>query len=157
MAPTHNDAESAAPLPPSVLIVDQSEDSREVLRTILGRRGVRIWEAQDGSCGLALARDHHPRVIVLDVDAVAGPACGDDAADDYDLCDEYAQQADQDRTSLVLLGTARRPGDAAREFIKKPYHYGGLIRKIEELLAESAAAESAPVARGGARALDDAA
>ena len=115
---------------PSVLIVDQSEDSREVLRTILQTRGVRILEAQEGPAGLAIARDHHPDVIVLDVD---------DAAAEVDLCEEFAEQADHDRTSLVMIGTLRRwPGRAPSEFISKPYQYGPLIRKIEELLADAA-------------------
>ncbi len=114
---------------PSVLIVDQSEDSREALRRVLQLRGVEILEANAGPQGLKLARDHHPDVIVLDVD-------GSDANDE--LCDEYAHQADTDRTSLVLLGTARRwRGRKPDEFVSKPYQYGPLIRRIEELLAES--------------------
>ena len=52
----------------SVLIVDRSEDSREVLRTVLEKRGVRTWEATEARQGVELARQHHPQVIVLDLD-----------------------------------------------------------------------------------------
>ena len=82
----------------SVLIVDQSEDSREVLRTILRKRGVKTLEAREGHAGLKMARDHRPDVIVLDVDEVAA---------DHSLYDEFAEQADHDQTSLVAIGTMR--------------------------------------------------
>ena len=115
----------------SVLIVDESEDSREALRAILSRRGVQILEAPEGRAGLAIARDQHPDVIVLDVDEVAA---------DSAVCGEISEQVKSDSTSLVLLGSLSRwSGHAPREIIPKPYHYGPLIRKIEELLAESGA------------------
>jgi hypothetical protein len=38
-----------------------------------------------------------------------------------------------------MLGSVRRwHGLAPRQFVSKPYQYGPLIRKIEELLEESA-------------------
>ena len=112
----------------SVLIVDESDDSREVLRTILGKRGVRTYEAREQHTGLAIARAHRPNVIVVDVDAPTS---------DLTVCDELAEQADSDRTSVVLLGSIRRwKGSTPREIVRKPYHFGPLIRKIESLLAE---------------------
>ena len=41
-----------------------------------------------------------------------------------------------DLTPLVVLATARRQADRlpSGEFVAKPYHYGPLIRRIEELL-----------------------
>ena len=43
----------------SVLIVDQSEENREVLRTVLERHGVRIITASRTKEGADLARRHH--------------------------------------------------------------------------------------------------
>ena len=118
------------------MIVDQSDDSREVLRTILQQQGVRIMEADAGSAGLKIARDQRPDVIVLDIDAPEfhrAPAAGD-----RNICEEYADQANADQTSLVIIGTSRRDSTrAGGQFIRKPYQYGPLIRKIEALLAES--------------------
>jgi CheY-like chemotaxis protein len=111
----------------SVLIVDPSEDTRQVLRTVLARRGVQIWESDEGTAGLQLAREHHPDVIVFDTDA-------DNSA--RELWAEYADQAKIDETSLVVLGTARRSQAAASEFVAKPYQYGPLVHKIEALLDE---------------------
>lgn len=114
-------------VPQSVLIVDPSEDTRQVLRTVLARRGVQIWESGEAAAGLALAREHHPDVIVFDSDAENASRA---------LWAEYADQVKNDETSLVVLGTARRQRAAASEFVAKPYQYGPLIHKIEALLDE---------------------
>ena len=52
----------------SVLIVDRSEETREVLQTVLERRGVRTLAAGRTETGLDLARQHHPDLIVLDLE-----------------------------------------------------------------------------------------
>lgn len=120
-------AGNAHPTDRSVLIVDDSEDSRDVLRTLLERRGVRIYEASEARQGLAIAAEHHPEVIVLDLEA--------DAADQPDVRDGYAAGS----ARMVMLGNARRCPVANGQYVAKPYHYGPLIRTIETLLqAESA-------------------
>ena len=116
----------------SVLIVDSSEETREVLQTALERRGVQIFSASRARQGLKLARQHHPDVIVLDLEVKGGGADR--------LPARLAEQAPPDgQQRLVLLGSLRR-GKAvpSGEFVAKPYHYGPLIRKIEELLKRSA-------------------
>ena len=55
----------------SVLIVDPLEETREVLRTALESRGVRILATDEPARGLALAREHGPDLIVLDVEHLA--------------------------------------------------------------------------------------
>ncbi|MGA7701688.1 MAG: response regulator, partial [Thermoguttaceae bacterium] len=58
----------------SVLIVDRSEETREVLQTVLERRGVRILAAGRAEKGLELARRHHPDLVVLDLEMDDMPA-----------------------------------------------------------------------------------
>ena len=115
---------------PSVLVVDPSEETREVLRTALGRRGARMFEASGARDGLDLAREHQPTVIVLDADL---EACWPES-----LAQGYDEQSRRHHTPLVLLGTARRQrGMPAGEFVAKPYHYAPLILKIEQLLEQA--------------------
>jgi DNA-binding response OmpR family regulator len=110
-----------------VLVVDPLEETREVLRTALESRGLHIFAAAEAEQGLALAREHHPDLIVLDLECEGGKAA----------CGELTSIAEE--TPVVLLGSARRaPGTACPgQFVSKPYHYAPLIRKIEELLAEA--------------------
>jgi DNA-binding response OmpR family regulator len=114
----------------SVLIVDRSDEAREVLKTALERRGVRIFEAARAEDGLALARRFRPDLIVLDLEmasADGGPVPGD-----------FAAAAHGSETPLVLLGSARRrPSVPTDQFVAKPYHYQPLLLKIEQMLHES--------------------
>jgi CheY-like chemotaxis protein len=115
-----------------VLIVDQSADSREVLRTALQRRGVRTYEAAGARQGVELAHQHHPQVIVLDVDS--------DAADEDGVRDEYGAESRDHDAYLVVLGRSIRyeqtvPPDCV---VPKPYHYAPLVRTIERLLRTTA-------------------
>ena len=56
----------------SVLIVDPSEETREVLQTALERRGVRILATGQVKRGRELAQRHQPDLIVLDVESACG-------------------------------------------------------------------------------------
>ena len=113
---------------PSVLVIDRSEETREVLRTALERRGIRILAAGGKKHGLELARQYHPDLIVLDLEL-------ENAAPE-EICAPFVHQSQPLQTPMVLLGTRRRKSQAlaAGEFVAKPYHYGPLIRKIEEML-----------------------
>ena len=123
----------------SVLIVDRSEETRDVLRTILQTRGVNIFEAKQGAAGLELLREQHPHVVVLDLEV-------DD--DCTGLQGAYEDESRRDGTSLVMLGKVKGSnrsddGDKSsetRHVIEKPYHYGPLIRTIEQLLQQHEAA-----------------
>lgn len=111
-----------------VLVVDRSEETREVLQTALRRRGVATLAAAEPRRGVELAAKHHPAVIVLDLDS-------DDVQLEW-FTSSQQQSPDGGDVHLILLGSARRGKCTTRagEFIAKPYHYGPLIRKIEKLL-----------------------
>ncbi|HUY31382.1 MAG TPA: hypothetical protein VMV69_01270 [Pirellulales bacterium] len=121
----------------SILIVDPLEETRAALRAALEPRGVRILAASQPRRGLALARQYHPDLIVLDLECHGQAALDGDAAAAESLTRE---------APLVMLGSARRrpPHLPAGQFVSKPYHYAPLIRKIEELLA----ADRRPAAAG---------
>jgi CheY-like chemotaxis protein len=116
---------------PSVLIVEPSADDREVLRTVLERRGLRIWEAAAVEQGLELAREHHPDVIVLDAEA--------NHAGDESIQAEFDAISSEQTSSLIVLGRISRDRSLpASQVIAKPYHFGPLIHKIELLAARAA-------------------
>lgn len=115
----------------SVLIVDGSEENREVLTTALEHRGLRIFAARQAEEGLAMARQHRPDLILVDPDV--------DSPDAETAWEPLARQSKSSHTPLVVLGQLHLQGGEGihGEFIRKPYHYGPLVRKIEELLAAS--------------------
>jgi PleD family two-component response regulator len=114
-----------------VLIVDQSADSRNVFRTVLERRGIEILEASDARLGLEIVRQQRPEVVVLDLEA--------EAADDASVRAAYESELADHREELVILGNLRRSDVTAdQRLVCKPYHYGPLIRRIEQLIEHSA-------------------
>ena len=120
--------QTTAPHSRSVLIVDDLEESRQVLRTVLMSRGMQVYEASGADQGLQMAQKLHPGLIVLDLDSpeVQEPS----------IREGYGTQVRNHNTQIVLLGTARRmkANLPTGQFISKPYHYGPLVRKIEQLL-----------------------
>ena len=115
----------------TVLIVDASQDARDVLRTVLQRPGTVVLEAREPHEGLELARRHRPRVIVLDLDA--------GTMDDQSVQDTFELHREAHDGALVVLGKVRRyterPTDTC--VLSKPYHYRELVRTIEQFLADN--------------------
>ena len=116
---------------PSVLIVDSSDDNREVLRTVLSRRGIRTIEADQAQQGLELARIHRPDVIVLDVD--------EEQFGGEQISDQFAEEAGDDRSQLIVVGRfSREKSSRGSRMVSKPYHFGALVHTIEQLAAKAA-------------------
>lgn len=120
---------------PSLLVVDPSEETREVLRTALASRGREVLASARADEGLKLAHTSHPKVVVIDLECETARAAT--------VVEDFRDSADGAPPSILMLGTARQSRQAEFEaatqrgqFVRKPYHYGALIRKIEELLAE---------------------
>jgi DNA-binding response OmpR family regulator len=114
---------------PRVLIVDESADSREVLCTLLARHGATIIEARRPRQAVELADLHQVDLIVFDADS--DPNAAGMGVDDVKAA------ANRNNTPIVILGTVRGPKNlpGSSQFVAKPYHYGQLINKIENLLA----------------------
>ena len=114
---------------PSVLIVDASRESREVLRLLLERRGATTIEADRPEEAIRLARDFHPDLIVFDVEC--------DQSRNGQPTNDLRQIAVGSDTPIVILGKVRQLAGpvSAEQIVAKPYHYGPLIRKINGMLA----------------------
>jgi two-component system cell cycle response regulator DivK len=71
----HNSTEGVTPLPesvvailyPSVLLAEDSQDTREMLKRAFELKGYRVFEAGDGLEALDMARQHRPSLIVIDL------------------------------------------------------------------------------------------
>ena len=115
---------------PTVLIVADSEDSREVLRTALSRRGIAVIEAGERMPDAPGDRSSSVDLVVIDIESYGSGA--------ESIPNHLKTSVSQDAsTELLILGTARLPPSDLRRahVVSKPYHYGAVIRKIEELLA----------------------
>jgi CheY-like chemotaxis protein len=50
-----------------ILLIEDNEQNRILMRQILGRQGYDLLEATDGLTGIEMARAHRPALILLDI------------------------------------------------------------------------------------------
>jgi len=89
---------------------------------------VSILEARQADQGLEILRTRHPNVVVVDLE--------DDRSEADKVQAAFENESREQDVSLVLLGRVARSEarDSDHRMIDKPYHYGPLIRTIEQLL-----------------------
>ena len=114
---------------PSVLIVDASRESREVLRVLLERRGATTIEAERPEDDIQITREHRPDLIVFDAES--------DQSGNGEPTEDLRQFTVGSATPIVTLGKVRHltGPNSAEQIAAKPYHYGPLSRKINSSLA----------------------
>jgi len=126
----------------TVLVVDDDEAQRELISTVLGGAGFSTVDASNGEAAMAAARQHLPRLVVLDVRLpdVSG----------YEICrrlrDEFGATL-----SIVFLSGERTEGlDRAAgllvggdDYLVKPFSPDELLARVRIRLP--AAPEEAPL------------
>lgn len=53
--------------PRTILLVEDVEDNRGIIRQVAGRMKLTLLEAADGAEGVRLAREQHPALILMDL------------------------------------------------------------------------------------------
>jgi DNA-binding response OmpR family regulator len=115
---------------PLVLVVDDDEMIRRLVRTVLEADDFEVIEAKDGDEALEVVDDRHPAVVVLDI-MMPG-------LNGVEVC----RQLDHDNVKVIIL-TARDDADLAEEcmkagadaFLTKPFSSIQLLDLVEEMLA----------------------
>ena len=51
----------------TILVVEDNERNRKLVRTVLEYRGHEVVECEDGEAAVALAREHRPALILMDL------------------------------------------------------------------------------------------
>ena len=128
-----------APAPPLVLIVEDHEDTRFMLRTILEMRGVvSVVEAENGETGTALAESLCPDLILMDGTLPL--------LDGYAATRRIRQLASGHNVPIVFLSGHAQPASEARAFaagctdyLVKPFALSELGRVLERHLAQRTA------------------
>ncbi|MFW6195046.1 MAG: response regulator [Chloroflexota bacterium] len=124
-----------------ILIVDDSEDVRLALATLLEDVGHEVLEAEDGGQVKAMALSGHPDLVLLDV---AMPK-----VDGFEALKELkADRSTKDVPVIMVtakgrpedLSTARRLG--ARDYINKPWADGEVEMRVDWALSAQARAGS---------------
>lgn len=117
----------------TVLLCDDEEVLRSLVRATLDDDGYSILEARDGDESLELARSAHPDLIVLDM-MMPGRS-------GLDVLQELRKDPELGNTPVVMLTARARQSDrdaavaaGADRYLSKPFSPLELISVVEDLL-----------------------
>ena len=120
-------------MPKKILVVEDTEDNRQILRDLLGMAGYDMVEAHDGAQGVAMAAEHKPDLILMDIQ-MAG-------MDGYEATRRLKANPDLKAipivavTSYALSGDEQKTRDAGCDaYIAKPYSPRQMLAKVREIL-----------------------
>ena len=113
-----------------IVVIDDEESVREVVRAYLEKDGFRVFAAADGRAGLALAERHQPDLIVLDL--MLPDVSGEE------ICEEIRGRSD---VPIVML-TAKASEDeriaglvaGADDYLVKPFSPRELVARVRAVL-----------------------
>lgn len=116
-----------------VLIADDEEGIRTLVRMTLDGGSLELLEAVDGDEAVAMARKHRPDVVLLDV-MMPGHS-------GFDVCRALKRDPATAEIPVVILSARAQTADqeegraaGADDYFTKPFSPIELLRKIDDLL-----------------------
>lgn len=114
----------------SVLIVEDEQGIRELLRLFLNKKGYTIFEAKDGKDAMQLVEEKHPDVILLDIEMPG--------MNGFEVCEEIRKQS---KAPILFISCKKEPFDKIQgfdvggdDYITKPFDFNELEMRIQVLL-----------------------
>lgn len=111
-----------------ILVVDDEEDTRELLRTLLESEGYTVATAADGEAALACVQETQPGLILLDVMMPE--------MDGLEVCDRLRFDPATREVPIIFLTAKQDPVTQSRASILDAYAYIEKPFSPEALLAE---------------------
>jgi CheY-like chemotaxis protein len=121
-------------MPPTILIADDHDDNRELLRLLLVGAGYEVREARDGSECVAIARDERPDLIVIDLSmpVLDGWGVFEELKADQSTrtipCMAVTANADLTRSQAIETGFSA--------YVSKPFSIETLLKTVAEVLSQ---------------------
>jgi two-component system cell cycle response regulator DivK len=118
-----------------ILVVEDQEDLRGVLRTLLTGSGYEMIEAADGEAGVATAKSELPDLILMDIQMPI--------LDGYDATRQIKADPNLKSTPVIAVSSFAMKGDEEKarasgcdSYVTKPYSPMQLLRVIRDYLGE---------------------
>lgn len=114
-----------------ILVVEDHEDNRRILRDLLTSRGYDLVEAEDGEQALTMARDRRPDLILMDVQLPL--------LDGYEVTRRLKANPSLRAIPVIVVTSYALSGDESKAraagcngYVSKPYNTRQLLAKIQE-------------------------
>lgn len=118
----------------TILVVEDQEDNRRILRDLLQNAGFAIMEATSGLEGVAMAASHRPDLILMDIQLPG--------IDGYEATRRLRANSEFDKTPIIAVTSFALSGDDVKAFkvgfnayVTKPYSPRALLAKIRDMLS----------------------
>jgi two-component system cell cycle response regulator DivK len=116
-----------------ILVVEDQEDNRQILRDLLGSVGYDMIEAGDGLAALAAVKARRPDLILMDIQLPL--------LDGYEATRRIKAEPDLRDIPIIVVTSYALSGDEAKAraagcdaYVTKPYSPRQLLAKIKEFL-----------------------
>jgi two-component system cell cycle response regulator DivK len=116
-----------------ILVVEDQEDNRTILRDLLGMAGYELIEATNGAEGIELALREKPDLILMDIQLPL--------IDGYEATRRIKENADLKATPIVAVTSYALSGDEAKAraagcdaYVTKPFSPRELLAKVRQYL-----------------------
>ena len=119
-------------MPPTILVVDDEADARELLRFFLAKEGFGVAVAADGGEGLSRAKAIRPDLVVTDLNMPH--------VDGATLIRRLRAEPELARTPIIAVTAYGRgfmrlaEGAGADAACEKPFEFDKLVARVRELL-----------------------
>ena len=114
-----------------ILVVEDQEDNRQILRDLLGSAGFEIIEAENGEEGVAAAVAHKPDLILMDIQLPI--------MDGYEATRRIKAMPEMRAIPIIVVTSYALSGDQEKAraagcdaYVPKPYSPRQLLAKIRE-------------------------
>jgi two-component system cell cycle response regulator DivK len=118
-----------------ILVVEDQEDLRGVLRTLLTGSGYEMIEAADGQAGVEKAKAERPDLILMDIQMPV--------LNGYDATQQIKADPNLKATPIIAVSSFAMKGDEEKarasgcdSYVTKPYSPMQLLRVIQGYLGE---------------------
>ena len=116
-----------------ILVVEDQEDNRQILRDLLGSVGYDMSEAWDGEAGVAAAKEQRPDLILMDIQLPL--------LDGYEATRRIKADPELKNIPIIVVTSYALSGDEGKAraagcdaYVTKPYSPRQLLAKIKEFL-----------------------
>jgi two-component system cell cycle response regulator DivK len=120
-----------------ILIVEDTEDNRQIMRDLLAGAGFDLIEAHDGGAGVTMADEHKPDLILMDFQLPV--------LDGYEATRRIKANPATRDIPVIAVTSYALSGDEAKAmevgcsgYIAKPFSPRKLLAKVREFLPEAA-------------------
>jgi two-component system cell cycle response regulator DivK len=119
-----------------ILVVEDTEDNRRILRDLLTRAGFELIEAMDGESGVSMATAHRPDLILMDIQLPV--------FDGYEATRRIKANPDTKNIPIIAVTSYALSGDESKAiaagcdgYVAKPFSPRRILAMVQEFLPQS--------------------